>query len=345
MNKKMIAGLAIAAAGVGLVQYLRQQKQTNRADSGEKWTAAAMPDLTGQIVIVTGANSGIGLEAAREFARKGAQTILASRNLEKARAALADIQADVPGAQAEIMELDLASLDSVRRFAAAFKAKYSQLDVLVNNAGIMMVPYGRTEDGFEQQLGTNHLGHFALTGLLFDLLASTPGARVVNVSSGGHRFGEMDFDNLMFEDGQGYTPMKAYGRSKLANLLFTNELQRRFEGLGIQAEALAAHPGISDTNLANHLLPGWAAPFLRPLFARMVQSAAMGALPTLRAAVDPQAKGGDYFGPDGPSERGGYPVRVEASSAAHNQADARRLWQVSEQLTGVRFAELEQVAA
>lgn len=337
MNKKMIGGLAIAAAGIGLVQYLRQQKQTSRADSGKKWTAAAMPDLTGRVIVVTGANSGIGREAAREFARKGATTILASRNLEKARAALADIQADVAGAQVEIMELDLASLDSVRRFAAAFKAKYSQLDVLVNNAGIMMVPYGRTTDGFEQQFGTNHLGHFALTGLLFDRLASTPGARVVNVSSGGHRFGTMDFENLMFADGQGYTPMKAYGRSKLANLLFTYELQRRFEALGIQAQALAAHPGVSDTNLANHLLPGWAAPVLRPLFARLVQSAAMGALPTLRAAVDPQASGGDYFGPDGPSERGGYPVKVSSNEASHNLADAQKLWQVSEQLTGVSF--------
>jgi NAD(P)-dependent dehydrogenase (short-subunit alcohol dehydrogenase family) len=209
--------------------------------------------------------------------------------------------------------------------------------VLVNNAGIMMVPYGRTADGFEQQFGTNHLGHFALTGLLFDRLTSTPGARVVNVSSGGHRFGTMDFDNLMFADGQGYTPMKAYGRSKLANLLFTYELQRRFEALGVPAQALAAHPGVSDTNLANHLLPGWAAPVLRPLLARLVQSATMGALPTLRAAVDPQAGGGDYFGPDGPSERGGYPVKVNSNEASHNLADAQKLWQVSEQLTGVSF--------
>lgn len=178
-----------------------------------------------------------------------------------------------------MMPLDLASQESVRQFAAAFKAKYDRLDVLVNNAGIMMVPYGRTEDGFERQLGTNHLGHFALTGLLFDVLLNTPGARVVNVSSGGHRFGMMDFDNLMFEDEQGYTPMKAYGRSKLANLLFTYELQRRLEALGVQAQALAAHPGVSDTNLANHLLPAWAAPVLRPLFARMVQSAAMGRCP------------------------------------------------------------------
>jgi NAD(P)-dependent dehydrogenase (short-subunit alcohol dehydrogenase family) len=209
--------------------------------------------------------------------------------------------------------------------------------VLVNNAGIMMVPYGVTEDGFERQLGTNHLGHFALTGLLFDLLVNTPNARVVNVSSGGHRFGEMNFDNLMFAEGAGYTPMKAYGRSKLANLLFTYELQRRFEALGVQAEALAAHPGISDTNLANHLLPDWAAPLLRPLFARMVQSAAMGALPTIRAAVDPQAKGSDYYGPDGPKEQRGYPVKVQSNEASRNMADAQKLWRVSEQLSGVHL--------
>ena len=338
MNKKWIGGLATAAAGIGIVSYLRSRNNGNGAVQ-DHWTTANMPDLTGKVIIVTGANSGIGYEAAKEFARKGAQTILACRSMDKAQAALAELQAEVPQAQAEIMELDLASLASVRAFAEAFKAKYDKLDVLVNNAGIMMVPYGRTEDGFERQLGTNHLGHFALTGLLFDLLASTPGARVVNVSSGGHRFGEMDFDNLMFEEGEGYSPMGAYGRSKLANLLFTYELQRRFEALGVQAEALAAHPGISETNLANHMIPDWAMPLARPLFSLMMQSAAMGALPTIRAAVDPQAAGGDYFGPDGAREQRGYPVKVPSNDASHNVADAQKLWQVSEQLTGVSYAE------
>ncbi len=337
MNKKLIGGLVAAAAGIGLAQYVRSRRQNGSMTHAEKWTPAEMPDLTGKVIIVTGANSGVGFEAAREFARKGAQTILACRSLEKAQTALDEIRAELPGAKVEMMPLDLASQESVRQFAAAFKAKYDRLDVLVTNAGIMMVPYGRNEDGFERQLGTNHLGHFALTGLLFDVLLNTPGARVVNVSSGGHRFGMMDFDNLMFEDEQGYTPMKAYGRSKLANLLFTYELQRRLEALGVQAQALAAHPGVSDTNLANHLLPAWAAPVLRPLFARMVQSAAMGALPTLRAAVDPQANGGDYFGPSGPSERGGYPVKVTSNEASHNMADAQKLWQVSEQLTSVSY--------
>lgn len=337
MNKKLIGGLAAVAAGLGVARYVRSRQQDNALDSAKKWTTADMPDLTGQVILVTGANSGIGFEAAKEFARQGAQTILACRNMDKAQAALADIQKELPQAKVEIMALDLASLDSVRQFAAAFKAQYDQLDVLVNNAGIMMVPYGRTEDGFERQLGTNHLGHFALTGLLFDLLRNTPGARVVNVSSGGHRFGEMDFDNLMFTDGEGYTPMGAYGRSKLANLLFTYELQRRFEALGADAEALAAHPGISDTHLADHLLNRWFAPLLRPLFALMVQSAAMGTLPTLRAAVDPQAEGGDYYGPDGAREQRGYPVKVTSNEASHNITDAQKLWQVSEQLTGVQF--------
>lgn len=336
MNKKWIGGLAAAVAGVGIVSYLRS-RQSENSTAADHWTTANMPDLTGKVIIVTGANSGIGFEAAKEFAWKGAHTILACRSMDKAQAALAALQAEIPQAKAEIMQLDLASLASVRQFAEAFKANYDQLDVLVNNAGIMMVPYGRTADGFERQFGTNHLGHFALTGLLFDLLLNTPGARVVNVSSGGHRFGEMDFDNLMFENQDEYTPMKAYGRSKLANLLFTYELQRRFEALGADAEALAAHPGISDTHLADHLLNRWFAPLIRPLFALMVQSAAMGALPTIRAAVDPQAEGGDYYGPDGPREQRGYPVKVTSNEASYNITNAQKLWQVSEQLTGVWF--------
>lgn len=327
--------------GVGLYKLISTQRNGNQSAVQEKWTVANMPDLTGKVIIVTGANSGIGFEAAKAFARKGAQTILACRSMDKAQAALTEIQAAIPNAPAEIMALDLASLDSVRQFAGAFKAKYDRLDVLVNNAGIMMVPYGITEDGFERQLGTNHLGHFALTGLLMDLLLNTPGARVVNISSGGHRFGEMDFDNLMFEGGEGYSPMGAYGRSKLANLLFTYELQRRFDAIGAGALATAAHPGISQTNLTAHIENRWYFKLFKPLMPLLLQSAAMGALPTLRAAVDPEATGGEYFGPDGTREQRGYPVRVEASDAAHNAADAHRLWQVSERLTGVAYLEPE----
>jgi NAD(P)-dependent dehydrogenase (short-subunit alcohol dehydrogenase family) len=304
------------------------------------WTTDNIPDLTGKVIVVTGANSGLGFEAAKEFARKGAQTVLACRDIDKAQAALAQIQEEVPNAPAEIMQLNLASLQSVHQFAEAFIEKYDRLDVLLNNAGIMMAPYGKTEDGFERQSGINHLGHFALTGLLIDLLRKTPGSRVVNVSSGGHRFGEMDFDNLMYEDGKGYSPTRAYGRSKLANLLFTYELQRYFEATGANAIAVAAHPGSANTNLDRYIKGKWYIRLLRPVLNLiMVQSAAMGALPSMRAAVDPDVIGGQYYGPGGFMEQRGYPVVVKSNEASHNEADARQLWRVSEELTSVRYAE------
>jgi NAD(P)-dependent dehydrogenase (short-subunit alcohol dehydrogenase family) len=344
MKKKvLIGGMATVLAGVAVYKVVTTHKDGK--NMGEVWTTADMPDLTGKVIVVTGANSGIGFEAAKEFARKGAQTILACRSMDKAEVALALCQAEVPNAPAEIMELDLASLASVRQFAGAFKAKYDRLDVLLNNAGIMMVPYATTEDGFESQFGTNHLGHFALTGLLIDLLLKTPGSRVVNVSSGGHRFGNMDFDNLMFEDGQGYSAMRSYGRSKLANLLFTYELQRRYETAHADAMALAAHPGSSSTNLGNHLYDRWYLRWFERVEPLIAQPAAIGALPTIRAAVDPDAKGGDYYGPDGFMEQRGYPVLVPSNNASHNGEDARKLWAVSEELTGVRFEQLDQASA
>ncbi len=304
----------------------------------DNWTRENIPDLTGKVAIVTGANSGIGYDTAAALADNGAAVIMACRNLKKGQAALERLTAEVPNANAELMQLDLASLASVRHFANAFQAQYDRLDILVNNAGIMMVPYGKTEDGFELQMGTNHLGHFALTGLLLDTILATPGARVVNVSSNGHRMGTMDFNNLLFEDGKGYGRQRAYGRSKLANLLFTYELQRRFEAADADAEALAAHPGSSYTGLADHMIDRW---YLRPLVVLLrpivTQSSAMGALPTLRAAVDPNAKGGEYYGPGGFMEQRGYPVVVQSNAASHNRADAQRLWQMSEQLTGVNY--------
>jgi NAD(P)-dependent dehydrogenase (short-subunit alcohol dehydrogenase family) len=336
MNKKwIVGGIAATLAGIGIYKFV--SSQNSKPDPGEIWTIANMPDLTSKVIIVTGANSGIGFEAAKEFTRKGAQVILACRSLDKAQTALTEIQSEIPSAQADIMQLDLASLASVHKFAEEFKAKYDRLDVLVNNAGIMMTPYGTTEDGFEQQFGTNHLGHFALTGLLLDLLLKTPGSRVVNISSGGHRMGSMDFDNVMFEGGNGYSPARAYGRSKLANLLFTYELQRRYEAIGADAIAVAAHPGGSNTNLSRHLEQQWYAPVVRSLWEQMAQSAAMGALPTIRAAVDPHVKGGDYFGPGGFMEQRGYPILVQSNNASHNLADAKHLWEVSEELTGVHY--------
>jgi NAD(P)-dependent dehydrogenase (short-subunit alcohol dehydrogenase family) len=302
-----------------------------------KWTVENMPDLTNKVMLVTGANCGIGFEAAKEFARKGAQTILVCRSMDKAATALDLILKEIPDAKVEAMHLDLASLKSIKAFAQAFIKKYDRLDVLLNNAGIMMVPYGVTEDGFERQFGTNHLGHFALTGLLIDLIQKTPKARIVNVSSTGHRFGEMNFDDLMFEGGKDYVPMKAYGRSKLSNLLFTYELQRRFDALGSDVIVAAAHPGMANTNLADHLFEKFPFKLFKPLSGIMVQSAAMGALPSIRAAVDSEVKGGQYFGPDGKREAKGYPVLVQSNEASHNEDDAKKLWEASEKLTGVSF--------
>lgn len=305
----------------------------------DRWTADDIPDLAGKAAIVTGANSGIGFEAARELARKGAEVTLACRSVARGRAALDALRAELPAASAGFMELDLASLDSIARFADGFRDRHGRLDVLANNAGIMAVPYARTADGFESQTGVNHLGHFALTGQLLDLIAATPGARVVNVSSAAHRNATMDFGNLLYENG-GYSPMRAYGRSKLANLLFTHELQRRFEAAGVDALALSAHPGFSETGLAVHLRRGWRAP-LMGLIALLSQSAARGALPTLRAAADPNARGGQYYGPHGFMGIRGLPVATEASAAARDGDAARRLWEASERLTGVGYARLE----
>jgi NAD(P)-dependent dehydrogenase (short-subunit alcohol dehydrogenase family) len=298
-----------------------------------KWTVDEIPDLSGKVIIVTGSNSGTGFEAAKEFARNGAHTILACRNMEKARVALTRITEEVPDASIEAMPLDLASLESIHQFTDMFKAKYDRLDVLLNNAGIMFTPYGKTEDGFEQQFGVNHLGHFALTGLLLDVLTKTPQSRVVNHSSTGHTMGEMNFDDLMFEQ-NGYSGRRAYGRSKLANLLFTYELQRRFECAGFDCIAVAAHPGVARTNLGRHMnriLWSVIQIFFRPF----TQSAAMGALPIIRASVDPEVKGGEYYGPGGFMEMRGHPTIVQSNAASHNEADAHQLWEVSEQLTGV----------
>ncbi|MFN2137842.1 MAG: oxidoreductase [Candidatus Promineifilaceae bacterium] len=341
MNRKLLfGGAAVALAGVALYRLVTPAEDIYEGPAGA-WTANDMPDLSGKVIVVTGGNSGIGFEAAKEFARKGAHVILACRNMEKARSAMEEIVAEMPGASIEIMDLDLASLDSVRQFAAAFKAQHDRLDILVNNAGIMMVPYGKTKDGFESQFGVNHLGHFALTGLLLEPLLATPGARVVTISSNAHTRGEMDFTDLGFQDGSSYDRSAAYNRSKLANLLFTQELQHRFAESGADVIAVAAHPGISATHLADHLIEGPFIDLARPLAGRIFQSAAMGALPTLRAAVDPSAQGGDYYGPDGFNSFRGYPVKIAASPAAQDAADARRLWDVSEHLTGVTYDALQ----
>jgi NAD(P)-dependent dehydrogenase (short-subunit alcohol dehydrogenase family) len=302
-----------------------------------KWTTALIPDLTGKVIIVTGGNSGLGFESVKAFAAKNADIILTSRSLQKGEEAKALIRKEVSGGKITVMELDLMELASVRKFVSKFKEKYNRLDILLNNAGIMTTPYGLTKDGFEGQMGTNHLGHFALTGQLLDMLKSTAGSRVVNVSSNAHKYGKMDFDNLLFKEGKDYTPISAYGRSKLANLLFTYELQRRFEDEKIDCIAVAAHPGVALTNLARHLEGKLLFKLLVPVFNLMAQTPAMGALPQIRAAVDPDLKGSEYFGPGGFREFKGYPVLVPSNEDSHNKEDARRLWEVSEKLTGVVF--------
>jgi NAD(P)-dependent dehydrogenase (short-subunit alcohol dehydrogenase family) len=293
------------------------------------WTAENIPDLTGKIAIVTGANSGIGYEMARALAGKEATVILACRDKDKGEAAVRQIVQEYPEAKAKLMQLDLADLASVRRFADEFTSHYDRLDILINNAGIMRTPFGKTADGFELQFGTNHLGHFALTGLLLDIIIRTHKARVITVSSGGERFGKIDFDNLNAE--KGYDGGGAYGQSKLANLLFTYELQRRFEGTGVDAIAAAAHPGWTVTNLQVH----WR--MLRVLNPFIGQKPEMGALPALYAATAPDVQGGDYYGPDGWFELRGHPTKVQSSDRSHDAAVAAKLWAVSEELTGVRY--------
>ncbi len=303
------------------------------------WTAANISDLSGCVIVITGANSGIGYEAARVFARNRAQVIFASRDQAKAEAAILQIREEFLDAQLVFIELNLASIQSIRKFAEEFNSRYNRLDILLNNAGIMLVPYGKTEDGFENTIGINHLGHFALTGLLIDMLTNTPGARIVNVSSNAHYGGDMDFSNFLYENGKGYTPMGAYGRSKLANLLFTYELQRRFEKNDLDALALAAHPGISATGLADHFFNHRMTWLIRPVMRIMFQSSAMGALPSIRAAVDQEARGGQYYGPDGKGEKSGYPIMVDSNETSKELGYAQKLWEISQELTGVRYLE------
>ena len=301
----------------------------------EKWTTENIPELKGKVIIVTGGNSGLGYESVKAFAKNGAEVILTSRSIEKGEAAKTKI-GKVKG-NISVLQLDLMDFASIKNFAEYFKKKYNRLDVLLNNAGIMTTPYFLTKDGLEAQNGTNHFGHFALTGHLFELIKNTSKSRFVNVSSMAHKQGKMDFDNLLFENGKGYSAMKSYGRSKLMNLLFTYELQRKLEAAGIDSISVAAHPGVSNTNLARFLEDKLIFKILKPLMSPFIQEQEMGALPEIRAAVDPNVKGGEYYGPDGFNEMKGFPVLVQSNEASHNLEDAKKLWEVSEKLTGVKF--------
>lgn len=301
----------------------------------DKWTAEDVPDQTGRVAVITGSNTGIGYHTALVLAEHGTAVVLAVRDLDKGRAAAESITTACPHATVTVQELDLSSLTSVRDAAEALGAAHRRIDLLINNAGVMYTPKQTTVDGFELQFGTNHLGHFALTGLLLPRMMRVKGSRVVTVSSMAHRImAAIHFDDLQWENG--YNRIAAYGQSKLANLLFTYELQRRLAANHKSTIAVAAHPGTANTELTRYLPP-----LLRPadrlLMPLVVQSAAMGALPTLRAATDTKVAGGQYYGPSGIGEQRGHPKLVDASKQAHDVELQQRLWAVSEELTGISF--------
>jgi NAD(P)-dependent dehydrogenase (short-subunit alcohol dehydrogenase family) len=307
-----------------------------------KWTADQMSEQSGRLAVVTGANSGLGLATARELARAGARTVLACRDVARGEQARRDIAVRAPNTEVDVAELDLASLDSVRAFAERLRSAYDGIDLLVNNAGVMATPRRRTADGFELQFGTNHLGHFALTGLLIDVLQGRDDARVVTLSSNAHRFARIAFDNLGGE--RRYFRWSAYGQSKLANLLFAFELDRRLRAAGSAVKSVAAHPGYAATSL-QHTGPPRVDELLMLVPNKVIaQSDEMGALPILYAATEPGIEGGAYVGPDGIAEQRGHPTTVSPSAAARDEGTARRLWEVSEEMTGVRF-ELARAAA
>jgi NAD(P)-dependent dehydrogenase (short-subunit alcohol dehydrogenase family) len=294
------------------------------------WTSSHVPDQTGREVIVTGANTGIGFETARALARKGAHVTLSCRDVDKGKAALERILAESGDKAATLAQLDLADLHNVEAFAARFKDQHERLDLLILNAGVMVPPDSKTAQGFELQFGVNHLGHFALTGALLPLVRATEGSRVVVVSSTAATQGAIDFDDLHFEK-KGYKPWRAYGQSKLANQLFTLELQRRLRAARSSVLVTAAHPGWSATDLQR------TSPMVSFLNRFFAMQPPQGALPTLRAAIDPEANGGDYYGPNGFLQMRGHPIRVDMVKRAQDADVAARLWEISEQLTGVHY--------
>lgn len=311
------------------------------------WTEADIPELAGKTIVVTGANSGLGLETTRLLAGRGAHVVMACRTTAKAEAALKEVRSQHPEASVEFMELDLADLASIRAFAASFQEAHARLDVLLNNAGVMALPPTETADGFEMQLRTNHLGHlghFALSGALMPRLLETPAARVVTVSSLMHKVGSMRFEDLHGK--RGYEKWRAYAQSKLANLLFCYELDRRLRNIDADLRSVAAHPGYSSTNLqgvgprlSGSKLAGRFYAFTNRLVA---QPARMGAMPSVFAAVGEPVGGGGFFGPGGLGQLHGYPVRVESSRASHEELAAQRLWTMSVEATGETFSMLDE---
>ena len=305
----------------------------------QSWTQKDIPNLTGKVAVITGANSGLGLESTKALAQKGATVIMACRNLEKAENAKDEVSREVPDATLDVMHLDNASLKSVRAFATAFKEKYSHLDILMNNAGVMAIPRTETEDGFEMQLGVNHLGHFALTGLLLDVLTSTPHARVHTTSSSANYNSQIYFDDLMLE--KDYGRWKAYGQSKLANILFANELDKRLKAAGHDTVSNSSHPGLVLTNLQSNSLEKSDQPFMERILypvlgPLLAQDVSMGVLPQLYGATALDAKGGAFYGPKTLNLKG-HPAEKEPDKAAKNESDLKRFWELSEELTGVTY--------
>ena len=301
-----------------------------------KWKIDKIESLVGKTILVTGGNSGLGYESVKMFSSKGAHVIMATRSLERGEKAKKTIIEAFPNADIHIMQLDLASKESIHNFGKAFTKEYSKLDILLNNAGIMTTPYGLTADGIEQQTGVNHFGHFLLTSLLFDTIKKTKDARIVNVSSLAHKAGKIDFNNLFYEK-KGYTKIKAYCRSKLENLLFTYELQRRVEKAGLDIKVLVAHPGVAKTNLGRHIRKSFMSKALDVFQKFFSHDAYHGAMPQVRAALDVNAKSGEFYGPDWFFQVKGNPVIVKSNKRSHNKELALKLWDASEKTMGVTF--------
>lgn len=296
-----------------------------------KWDAMQLPSQYGRVAIITGSNSGIGYETALALAKKDAKVVMACRNVPEAEKAKSKIIETYPDAQIKVMKVDVSSLSDVKNFASQFQNEFDRLDLLINNAGIMMSPYRVTEDSFENQLATNYIGHFALTGLLLPLLLNTSGSRVVTLSSLSYKWADINSEDLHFE--KGYDKKKAYGQSKRACLVFAYELNRRLNAAGHSTTSLAAHPGLSKTNLDRYF-PA----LIRPLGSLFLQSPTKGALPVLYAAVHEGLKGGEYIGPDGFQEMRGYPTTVDSDEGSKNKEVAERLWDETEKMTNVRFS-------
>jgi NAD(P)-dependent dehydrogenase (short-subunit alcohol dehydrogenase family) len=321
------------SARFGLIEGLARLPNQSKRTFSMPWSLQDAPNQTGRNAIVTGANAGLGFETALALAGKGCAVVLACRSLANAQEAKGRILSRHPGATIDCLELDLSSLASVKRFAKAFTKSHTTLDLLINNAGIMMPPYALTPDGFESQLAANYLGHFALTGHLLPLVSATPGSRVVSLSSLAHRWSGIRFDDMQFTSG--YSKRLAYGQSKLACLMFAYELQRRLQKAGLATLSVAAHPGVSATSLFRYM-PGIIS-MLNPLTALVFQDAVGGALPTLYAALGADIQGGDYCGPQSMGQMRGAPVKVGSNQRSRNLEDAARLWAESEKLTGVRY--------